>query len=206
MTMWPRRQGRAEDAAPRDAGQAASQLVFHLQGGGELMPVQVDDLPLADGEVAYADVPCSAARYYGTEVIYPRSAGYFENHPTFGRRWVPNNRLDARRRQEAEAVAAPQWRDHTVARVVLTSTGVRLRSPGCRSTTLSWLRSRGSGPKSCSRTASARPCSSPARLRRGSAWQSNTYAAGPYRAQPNTGHPHHRSRNLIPGIRFRLFC
>ncbi|MFF4500371.1 hypothetical protein [Streptomyces sp. NPDC001401] len=127
--MWLRRRDRAGDAVRPDAVHAASALAFHLQGGGELVPVQVDDLPLADGEVAFADVTCSAARFYGTEVVYPQSAGYFENHPAFGRRWVPNNRLDARRRQEAEETAAPQWRDHTVARVVLTSTGVRLRPP-----------------------------------------------------------------------------
>ncbi|MFI6372403.1 hypothetical protein [Streptomyces sp. NPDC050546] len=128
--MWLRRTGRAEDAAQPDTVHAASALASHLQRGGELDPVQVDDLPLADGEVAFADVTCSAARFYGTQIAYPLSAGYFENHPTFGRRWISNNRLDARRRQEAEDAAAPQWRDRTVARVVLTSTGVRLRPSG----------------------------------------------------------------------------
>lgn len=39
---------------------------------------------------------------------------------------MSNGRLDARRRQEAEDTALPQWRDHTAARVVLTSAGVRL--------------------------------------------------------------------------------
>lgn len=128
--MWRRRQGRAEDAARPDAVQAGSALALHLQNGGELAAVQVDDLPLADGEIALADVTCSVARFYGTDIVDPRSAGYFENHPAFGRRWVPNRRLDARRRQEAEAAAEPQWRDHTVARVVLTSTGVRLKPSG----------------------------------------------------------------------------
>ncbi|MEW1674903.1 hypothetical protein AB0O47_16880 [Streptomyces noursei] len=124
--MWSRRRDRAEDAVRADAAQAASALTLHLQGGGRLVPIQVNGLALAAGEVAFADVTCSAARFYGTDVDYPTSTGYFENHPTFGRRWVTNSRLDARRQQEAEDAALPQWRDHTAARVVLTSAGVRL--------------------------------------------------------------------------------
>ncbi|MGW5400140.1 hypothetical protein [Streptomyces sp. NPDC003952] len=130
MTMWLRQRDRAEETVRPEAVEAASALELHLQNGGELAPVQADDLALADGEVAFADVACSVARFYGTEVVYARPAGYFENHPTFGRRWVPNRRLDARRLQEAEAAAEPQWRDHTVARVVLTSAGVRLKPSG----------------------------------------------------------------------------
>jgi hypothetical protein len=125
--MWRRRQNREQDSVQLDAEQAASALALHLQNGGELAPVPVVDLPLAHGEIAHADVMCSAARFYGTDVAHRRSAGYFEDHPTFGRRWVPNHRLDARRHRDAEAAAEPQWRDHTPARVVLTSTGVRLR-------------------------------------------------------------------------------
>ncbi|MFJ2818497.1 hypothetical protein [Streptomyces sp. NPDC087294] len=128
--MRPRRRDRAEDAARLDAVQAADALAAHLQGGGDLLPIQTDGLPLADGEVALADVMCSASRFYGTEVASPHPTGYFEDHPTFGRRWVSNGRLDARRRQEAEDAAQPQWRDHTMARVVLTSIGVRLRPTG----------------------------------------------------------------------------
>ncbi|MFF5106115.1 hypothetical protein [Streptomyces sp. NPDC000134] len=128
--MWSRPRDRAEDAARADV-QAASALSAHLQGGGRLVPVQAAGLVLAAGEVAFADVACSAARFYGTEVDHPASvSGYFENHPTFGRRWVSNGRLDVRRRQEAEDAARPQWRDHTGARVVLTSVGVRLLPVG----------------------------------------------------------------------------
>ncbi|MFD5068572.1 hypothetical protein ACFWNC_11665 [Streptomyces sp. NPDC058369] len=131
--MWSRRRDRAEDAARADAVQAASDLAVHLQGGGSLVPVQADGLALAVGEVAFADVACSAARFYGTGVDYPTPAsGYFEDHPTFGRRWVSNGRLDSRRRQEAEDAARPQWRDHSAARVVLTSAGVRLLPVGAR--------------------------------------------------------------------------
>lgn len=135
--MWQGRHTRAEDSVFHETEQAASALVLHLQGGGELAPVPVADLPLADGEIAFADVLCSTARFYGGEVVHPRSdAGYFEDHPSFGRRWVPNHRLNARRRQEAAAAAEEHWRDHTPARVVLTSTGLRLR-PSSSPTT--WL-------------------------------------------------------------------
>ncbi|MEV7090140.1 hypothetical protein AB0O07_30370 [Streptomyces sp. NPDC093085] len=130
--MRSRRRNRTEDAVP-DAVQAAAALAAHLQGGGDLLPVHVDGLALVDGELAFADVTCAAARFYGTDVVYPSStSGYFEDHPTFGRRWVANSRLDARRRREAEDAALPQWRDHTMTRVVLTSIGVRLLPVGSR--------------------------------------------------------------------------
>ncbi|MFJ8628548.1 hypothetical protein ACIRD3_37695 [Kitasatospora sp. NPDC093550] len=127
--MWRRRQHRTVETARAEGEQAASALAVHLQSGGQLVPVEAADVPLADGETVFADVWCSAARFYGTDVVYPRSAGYWENHPTFGRQWVPNPH-DARRRREAEAAAEPQWRDHTPARLVLTSTGVRLKPTG----------------------------------------------------------------------------
>ncbi|MGW7292828.1 hypothetical protein ACWGIB_10635 [Streptomyces xiamenensis] len=128
--MWRRRLDRAGDLPPRAAGEAAHRLAHHLQAGGELAPVAVDDFPRADGEVAFADVVCSIARFYGTDVVHPRLVGDFEYHPTFGQQWVSNRRLDARRLREARDAAEPQWRDHNVARVVLTSMGVRLKLPG----------------------------------------------------------------------------
>ncbi|MYX77599.1 hypothetical protein GT016_34630 [Streptomyces sp. SID3915] len=130
--MGSRRSDRAEDTVRADAAKAASALTQHLKDGGGLMHVQVSDLALTAGELAFADVVCTAARFYGTDVDYPTSTGYFEHHPTFGRRWVSNRRLDARRRQEAEDAALPQWRDHTAARVVLTSAGMRLLPRGAR--------------------------------------------------------------------------
>ncbi|AXG82649.1 hypothetical protein [Streptomyces paludis] len=119
------------EAAHSEAEQAASQLQHHLQTGGELTPIHVPDLALDDGETAYADVLCTTARYYGTEIVYPHApAGYFKDHPTFGRRWVPNHRLNNRRRHEAEAEAQERWRDHAPARVVLTSDGLRIHPEG----------------------------------------------------------------------------
>lgn len=117
---------------PAETGeQAAAELANYLSTGGQLVPIPVDGLVLGKGEAAIADVGCSTARFYGTKVVYPRGhAGYFENHPTFGQRWVPNRRLDARRRQEAEAAACEQWREHASARVVLTSVGVRHNRAG----------------------------------------------------------------------------
>lgn len=126
--MWRGRQNRGDDSADHEAEARAAALVRHLHSGGGLASVQVADLPLASDETAFADVPCQAGRFYGTEIAYPRaSAGYYEDHPAFGRRWVSNPRLDGRRRREAEAAAAPCWRDRAPSRVVLTSTGLRLR-------------------------------------------------------------------------------
>ncbi|GAB2787876.1 hypothetical protein [Streptomyces daliensis] len=128
--MQPGGRTSTSDAVRDDAEQAASALAQHLRAGGALTPLPVPDLPLAEGEHTYADVTCMVARFYGTEVAYPARAGYFEDHPAFGRRWVSNRRLDARRRLEAEAAAEEQWRDHVSARVVLTSTGLRLLPSG----------------------------------------------------------------------------
>lgn len=124
--MW-RRQSTAGLEACQEAERTAAQLELHLQAGGALVPIPVTGLLLDGGETAFADVTCSVARYYGTEILYPPGgAGYFEDHPTFGRQWVPNRRLDERRRREAEADAQERWRDHTSARVVLTSAGLRI--------------------------------------------------------------------------------
>ncbi|KDR60943.1 hypothetical protein GTY78_23695 [Streptomyces sp. SID4934] len=120
------RRNRAETAR-QEAELSASALAHHLQHGGGLTAITVPDLPLAEGETAVADVVCWAERYYGTDLVVPSATGYFEQHPSYGKRWVPNHHLDARRLREAEQAAAPQWQDQTTARVVLTSTGLRLR-------------------------------------------------------------------------------
>ncbi|MFE6737555.1 hypothetical protein [Streptomyces tubercidicus] len=125
----------AIEAARYEAEQAAVQLNQHLQGGGSLVPVPAAGLALDAGETAYADVACGVARWYATDVIRPPRTGYYEDHPSFGRRWVPNRRLDARRRQQAEAEAQACWRDHCHGRVVLTSDGLRILSDQ----TAAWL-------------------------------------------------------------------
>ncbi|QCX77866.1 hypothetical protein C9F11_21170 [Streptomyces sp. YIM 121038] len=109
---------------------------MHLQAGGTLTPVPVPGLVLDAEETAYADVMCATARFYATDIPYQQGAGYYEDHPTFGRQWVPNHKLDARRRQQAEAEAQAQWRDRTPARVVLTSSGLRINPAGMPTT---WL-------------------------------------------------------------------
>ncbi len=120
------------EAPPRyDAASAAAELAAYLQTGGALAPIPVHGLELDPGEVAYADVECTTARFYAAAAVYPKAgAGYYEDHPVFGRRWVPNHRLDARRRQQAEAEAAARWRDQARARLVLTSEGLRINPAG----------------------------------------------------------------------------
>lgn len=79
---------------------------------------------------------CTTARLYTTDPALPPRAGYYENHPSLGHRWVTNRRLDAQRLQQAEAQAQEQWRDHEWARVLLTSDGIRINPPNSPDT---WL-------------------------------------------------------------------
>ncbi|MFC1403223.1 MULTISPECIES: hypothetical protein [Streptacidiphilus] len=118
--------------AIEDQAEHLNQAITH---GTALPTLSVPGLDLAPNEVAHADVMCGTARYYATHTVVPPEAGYYEVHPAFGRRWMPNRRLNARRHREAEAAAQLQWRDHDTARVLLTSVGLRL----CPSGTALWL-------------------------------------------------------------------
>ncbi|MGJ5898378.1 hypothetical protein ACSCBZ_41515 [Streptomyces niveiscabiei] len=128
--------GAGDEAAHRHAAEAAAQLDAHLRAGGTLIPVPTPGYTPDPGETAYADVMCTTARFYATDPVLPPRAGYFENHPSLGRRWVTNRRLDAQRLQQAEAQAQEQWRDYEWARVVLTSEGIRINPPDSPDT---WL-------------------------------------------------------------------
>ncbi|MEU8887286.1 hypothetical protein [Streptomyces sp. NPDC048442] len=122
---WARH--RSREMTLQEGQEAASALSQYLQAGGSLRPVPAPGLALQSGEVPYTDVTCTMARWYSTEVVYPRGrAGFYEDHPAFGRRWVDNPALAARRAYEAEAEAEERWRDHVSARVVLTSVGLRV--------------------------------------------------------------------------------
>lgn len=111
------------------AGDGAAQLDAHLRAGGTLTPVPTPGYTPDPGEAAYADVMCTTARFYATDSVQPPRAGYFENHPSLGRRRVTNRRLDAQRLQQAEAQTQEQWRDHEWARVLLTSEGIHINPP-----------------------------------------------------------------------------
>lgn len=128
--------GVGDEAAHRHAAEAAAQLNAHLRTGGTLIPVPTPGYTPDPGETAYADVMCTTARFHATAPVLPPRAGYFENHPSLGRRWVTNRRLDAQRLQQAEVEAQEQWRDHEWARVLLTSDGIRINPLNSPST---WL-------------------------------------------------------------------
>ncbi|MEU7230072.1 hypothetical protein [Streptomyces chrestomyceticus] len=123
---WRKRREAAERSL-LSGQRAADELAAALRAGARLPSVQAPGLPLDPGEVVHAYVFCDTARFYGTDVVYPQGrVGYFEDHPTFGRRWVDNRQAEARRCREAEIDAQERWRDHATARVVLTSHGFRL--------------------------------------------------------------------------------
>ncbi|WP_338684657.1 hypothetical protein QD712_29675 [Streptomyces acidiscabies] len=115
-----------DEAAHRHAAEAAAQLDAHLHAGGTLIPVPTPGYTPDPGETAYADVMCTTARFYATNPVLPPRAGYFENHPSLGRRWVTNRRLEARRLEQAVTGTQERWHDFEQARVLLTSAGLRI--------------------------------------------------------------------------------
>ncbi|MFG3259044.1 hypothetical protein [Streptomyces sp. NPDC048172] len=114
-----------------DPWAAARELQQWLEAGRPLPTIDVPDAPLADGEVAHADVLCTVARYYATEVHYPLGQRlYFEEHPVLGRRLREDLVPTPGEFQAAQRAAEPQWRDSSAARVVLSSSALHLQH-GC---------------------------------------------------------------------------
>ncbi|MEU4745336.1 hypothetical protein AB0G02_33405, partial [Actinosynnema sp. NPDC023658] len=93
----------------------AVHLYRHLVNGG--IPDEVTtSLLLPPGEVAYCDLTLGYARYYGMDVTYRQSSGFFLGSPLFVAAGLAANAVGnsvARRRAEAQSM--PQWREHSPA-------------------------------------------------------------------------------------------
>lgn len=100
---------------------AAVQLFAHLSRGGAPQPITTS-LRLLPHEQAYADLPLSYSRYYGTGVHYTHTHGLFLGRPLFmAVGYAATAISNVWERSRAEREASPQWRDHTLARTVLTN-------------------------------------------------------------------------------------
>ncbi|MET9229926.1 hypothetical protein [Lentzea sp. NPDC003310] len=100
---------------------AAVHLYRHLVAGG--VPGEVaTSLLLAPGEATYADLPLGYSRFYGTDVTYQHSSSFFLGSPLFVAAGLAANAVGNNiARQRAVNQAAPQWREHCAARVVVTN-------------------------------------------------------------------------------------
>lgn len=99
---------------------AHTDLAAVLERGGWLRPIEVPDLVLPDGEHAYADFWATGWRYEAAVVPYERRTvvvgGPFMALAT----WATSGVGNRRRRAQAEAASAPQWRPLGHIRVVVT--------------------------------------------------------------------------------------
>jgi hypothetical protein len=99
--------------------QAAIQLYLHLSAGGAPQPVR-SSVMLADGPV-YLDTGFQYARFYGQTVEYTSRSTFAFGSPLFvATAMLAGAAANAADRRRAEILAAPQWREHSVVRTVLT--------------------------------------------------------------------------------------
>ncbi len=85
-------------------------------------PVRVWDVVPAADEVFFADTAATYARYYGQDVSYTQSGGFFFGHPLFVAAGLAVTAAgNSARRSAAEASAREQWREHQTVRLVVSN-------------------------------------------------------------------------------------
>jgi len=119
---------RAElaDRAHRDrfaqAWAASAQLRAALVARQVPPQIRVWDVVPRHGEVFFSDTAVSYARFYGQDVTYARSGGFFYGHPLFVAAGMAFSAAgNAARRSAAEAAAQAQWREHQVVRLIVSN-------------------------------------------------------------------------------------
>ncbi|MFI0371180.1 hypothetical protein ACH35V_25235 [Actinomadura sp. 1N219] len=102
--------------------QAGGDLFRHLATGGDLEPMPSVPTGLGLDEHPYADLPLEYSRFYAMDVPYDhRSVFAFGSAGFVLGALAVNAAGNAIARNRARALAAPQWREYQVARVLLTS-------------------------------------------------------------------------------------
>lgn len=110
------------DAASRRAWDEARALRATLlrRETPPVMPVW-DVVPYA-GEVFFCDIPAGYARFYGTNVSYTQTSGFFFGKPSFVLAGLAATAIgNASRRNAAYRAAQEQWREHQVCRLVVSN-------------------------------------------------------------------------------------
>ncbi|MFT2708056.1 hypothetical protein [Clavibacter zhangzhiyongii] len=122
MARPAREAAAAQDLATRSAAgwAEACRLRAAILRGEPLRSITVWDVVLEPGEVLLYDVPADYERYYGRDVTYTRSSGFFVGSPAFVLGGMAATMIgNASRRSAAEAQAAEQWRELQPVRLVI---------------------------------------------------------------------------------------
>lgn len=98
----------------------------------ELPPtVAVWDVVPYEREEFFCDVPIRYARYYGMDVAYTQTSGFFYGRPSFVLAGIAANAMaNAAQRSAAENLARAQWREHCTARLVVSNHRLLLQVGG----------------------------------------------------------------------------
>ncbi|GAB2568002.1 hypothetical protein [Leucobacter ruminantium] len=80
------------------------------------------EVVLQNGERLFEDVTLGYARYYGADVQYTQTSSFAFGHPAFVLSAIAvNAAANAASARRASLAAAPQWREHQTARVLITN-------------------------------------------------------------------------------------
>lgn len=102
-------------------GHAVS-LFLALSNGGEPPKGRSWDVPLYEGEWIVADTSAEYARFYGTDVQYQQTSGFYFGSLTFVAVAAGVDAMsNASRRHAAQQQAAIQWRDHQMLRMIVST-------------------------------------------------------------------------------------
>ncbi|WP_424467226.1 hypothetical protein [Pseudoclavibacter helvolus] len=84
--------------------------------------IDVWDFRAADGEVFFQDAPATYGRYYGRDVSYSTTSGFFFGNPAFVVAGLAVTAMgNASAKSRAEREAAEQWREWQTARVLVSN-------------------------------------------------------------------------------------
>lgn len=110
------------EAALREGWSSACQLYEHLLAGGDPVELPPSALRLNQEEIPYADAVVGYARFYGMNVNYQQSSGFWWGSAAFVAAGMAADAIsNSSAKRKAEAMAATQWRDHAHSRAVLTN-------------------------------------------------------------------------------------
>ncbi|GAB3709644.1 hypothetical protein [Nocardiopsis nanhaiensis] len=100
----------------------AGKLRHALLDGMPLPRLPFIPIRLQQGEVAHAEVSMQYSRYYGTNVTYQQSSGFYFGSPLFVATGLAAQAVgNASARSRAQAMAAAQWREHQGVQAYLTN-------------------------------------------------------------------------------------